>query len=204
MGLVRRGSRPSRPSGIEWLVVGLGNPGREYVDTRHNVGEQAVRDLAARHGERLRPGRDDSVAATMHLDGRRIALAVPLTYMNESGRAVAALTRRHQISDAHRLIIVHDELDLDPGTVRVKSGGGLAGHNGLRSITDSLGTQDYLRVRIGVGKPPSKQAGARYVLAKISARDRPVFDIAIDTAVDAIEMIIGSGFEAAAQQINAR
>lgn len=204
MGLMRRGAKRPLPSGIEWLVVGLGNPGREYVDTRHNVGERAVRDLADRHGERLRPGRDDSVAASIQLDGTRVALAVPLTYMNDSGRAVAALTRRHQIVDAQRLIIVHDELDLAPGVVRVKAGGGLAGHNGLRSITDVLGTQDYLRVRIGVGKPPSKEAGARYVLAKIARREQPLFDAAIETAIDATTMIITAGFDAAAQQINAR
>lgn len=185
-------------------MVGLGNPGREYDGTRHNVGQAAVTLIAERAGERLKAGRDNALIAETRRRETRLVLAVPITYMNDSGRAVASIMRRHRLDDPGRLIVIHDELDLEPGVVRVKSGGGLAGHNGLRSITDHLRTQDYLRVRIGVGKPPHRDAGARHVLTKIPTRERPVFDLAVATAADAALDIVDEGFDAAARLVNAR
>ncbi|MEX2626460.1 MAG: aminoacyl-tRNA hydrolase, partial [Ilumatobacteraceae bacterium] len=138
---------------FEWLVVGLGNPGPKYARTRHNVGEETVALLARRRGDSMKGGRDNALVAESRIDDGRVVLAFPLTFMNESGQAAGALARRYGVDDPAHVIVVHDELDLPPGTVRVKSGGGLAGHNGLRSIAQHLHTQDFLRVRIGVGKP---------------------------------------------------
>ena len=186
-----------------WLVVGLGNPGKKYERTRHNVGQEAVELLASRHGVSLREGRDKALVGEISLPGEqgneKIVLAVPLTFMNESGQAVRPLLKRHNVKPdevATRLVIVHDELDLEPGIVRVKSGGGLAGHNGLRSITSHLSTQDYLRVRIGVGKPPSAAEGADHVLRKLPPTERAVLDDAVVRAADAVESLVGKGLAA--------
>ena len=124
--------------------------------------------------------------------------------MNESGNAIGPLTRRYAINEPLKIIIVHDELDLEPGIVRIKSGGGLAGHNGLQSITQHLKTQDFIRVRIGVGKPPSKDAGADHVLSHIPTRERELLDIAVQIAADAVQLIIAEGLDAAMQNINSK
>ena len=192
-----------------WLVVGLGNPGKKYERTRHNVGQEAVELLASRHGASLREGRDKALVADISLPGadgnEKIVLAVPLTFMNESGQAVRPLLKRHNMKPdeiATRLVIVHDELDLEPGIVRVKSGGGLAGHNGLRSITSHLSTQDYLRVRIGVGKPPSAAQGADHVLRKLPPSERAVLDEAVVRAADAVESLVAHGLAATMNTFN--
>jgi PTH1 family peptidyl-tRNA hydrolase len=134
----------------------------------------------------------------------RAVLAFPLTYMNESGQAVRALVRRYGIDDPTRIVIVQDELDLPPTLVRVKNGGGLAGHNGLRSVVAHLGTQDFLRVRIGVGKPPSKEAGAGHVLSKMPTKQRELYDVAVQDAADAVELIVTEGVDAAMRRYNVR
>ncbi len=186
------------------LVVGLGNPGRAYQRTRHNLGQACVEVLAGRAGETLKAGRDRAMVATASLDGKQVVLAFPTTYMNDSGFAVAALMRRHGVRDPAQLIVVHDELDLSPGTVRIKVGGGLAGNNGLRSITQHLRTQDYVRVRIGIGKPVSKERGADHVLARVSTAEREVFDVAVQVAADAVEAILASGADAAMRTFHTR
>lgn len=200
MGLFGRTS--GRAATFEWLVVGLGNPGSKYAHTRHNVGADTVELLAGRRDDTLRGGRDDALVAESRIDDHRVVFAFPITFMNESGRSVAKLVRRYRVEDPTRLIVVHDELDLEPGVVRVKAGGGLAGHNGLRSITQQLGTQDYLRVRIGVGKPPSKERGAGHVLSRIPTREREVLDVAIERAADAVELIVRDDVEAAMRATN--
>jgi PTH1 family peptidyl-tRNA hydrolase len=187
---------------IDALVVGLGNPGREYARTRHNVGEETVGLLCTRLGVALKAGKDQAAAVDTTLAGKRVVLAFPLTYMNESGQAVRALMKRHGLTEPGRLIVVHDELDLQPGVVRVKVGGGLAGNNGLRSITAHLHTQDYVRVRIGIGKPPSKEHGAQHVLSKLPPSERELLDIAVQRAADAVETIVTHGPDAAMQQFN--
>ena len=150
-----------RGTPADLLVMGLGNPGQEYSRSRHNVGAEVVEELARRHGGRLKKARQQrALTAEVSCGRARLALAVPTTYVNLSGDAASSLIRRYGIDDLEHLVVVHDELDLEPGVVRIKQGGGLAGHNGLRSITQHLKTQDYLRVRIGVGKPPSKERGA--------------------------------------------
>lgn len=192
------------------FVVGLGNPGKEYARSRHNVGEEAVVEIARRYGEVLKASRDSALTADISIrsggGSKRILLAFPTTYMNESGQAVSKLMRRHGIRDIATLgsnfIVLQDELDLAPGTVRVKFGGGLGGHNGLRSITSHVGTQDYTRVRIGVGKPPSKEQGANHVLSKVPAAERKILDVAVQVAADAVESIIAVGIDATMNKFN--
>ncbi len=167
MVLRRPGGRDRRGTPVDLLVIGLGNPGEEYARSRHNVGAEVVAELARRHGGRLRKGRERALTTEVSVDGKRLALAFPTTFVNLSGDAASGLVRRYGIVEPQRIVIVQDELDLPPGVVRIKDGGGLAGHNGLRSITQHLKTQDYLRVRIGVGKPPSKERGADHVLKRI-------------------------------------
>ena len=189
---------------FDWLVLGLGNPGRRYEHTRHNVGEDAVRLLAERLEANLRTGRNDAAVAETRIGDTRVVLAVPLTFMNESGRAAASLVKRFRFTNPERIIVVHDELDLEPGVVRVKAGGGLAGHNGLKSITSALSTQDYLRIRIGVGKPPSAARGADHVLSRIPTREREVLDVSVEIAADAVSSIVTRGAAETMQDINSR
>jgi PTH1 family peptidyl-tRNA hydrolase len=186
------------------LVVGLGNPGKEYAGTRHNVGQEAVELLAERHGVTLKGGKHNALVGEARLDGKLMVLAVPLTYMNESGLAVQSLAKRWSVGedDWTRLLVVQDELDLPPGTVRVKVGGGLAGNNGLRSITKHLKTQDYARIRIGVGKPPNREQGANHVLKRPSRAERTELDIAVQEAADAVELYLAEGAEAAMTRFN--
>lgn len=186
------------------LIVGLGNPGKRYARTRHNVGTDAIEVMAARLGAAMKVGRDRSRIAECRIDDVAVVLAVPTTYMNESGEAVGALARRYKITDPSRIIIIHDELDLEPGSVRIKSGGGLAGHNGLKSISAHLKTDDYARVRIGIGKPPTKERGADHVLSAIPPSERKVLDVAIEVAADAVERIITDGLATAMQEYNGR
>jgi len=206
MGLFDR--RAGKGAPFDWLVVGLGNPGKEYARTRHNVGEDCVRLLAARHRTALKAGRDNALIGEIRfgsdLDAPRVALAFPITFMNESGRAVSALVRRYRIETPDHIIVVHDELDLEPGVMKLKAGGGLAGHNGLRSIAQHLKTNDFLRARIGVGKPPNKERGASHVLTRVPARQRELLDATVAHAADAIEMIVAEGVDAAMREFHAR
>jgi PTH1 family peptidyl-tRNA hydrolase len=205
------------------LVVGLGNPGAELAGTRHNLGAEAVLRLAERHGGRLRSEKGlHAAACTIELAGRRVMLAVPETYMNESGRAVAPLVRRAGVEGdtsgadgdreargdrdagglSERLIVVHDELDLPSGRLKVKSGGGAAGNNGIKSIDRHLHTNDYLRVRVGIGKPPGRQPGADYVLKRPGAAEREVLAAVVEEAADAVELIVTEGAAKAMTRVN--
>ena len=204
MSLFRRSDASKGGTPFEWLVVGLGNPGKQYAGSRHNVGEQVVSLLADRHDTKLKSGRDNALVGEARFGDQRVVLAFPLTYMNESGQAVRALVRRYKIDDPAKIVIVQDELDLPPTLVRVKVGGGLAGHNGLRSVASHLGTQDFVRVRIGVGKPPSKEHGAGHVLSKLSSRQKERYDVAIQEAADAVEIIVTQSPDAAMREYNAR
>jgi PTH1 family peptidyl-tRNA hydrolase len=179
-------------------VVGLGNPGAEFAGSLHNAGSDAVALLAQRHGASLRAEKGVLArVAVVTMGDDRVALAVPTTYMNESGAAVRALATRFGIDEPASVVIVHDELDLPPGTVRLKAGGGLAGHNGLRSVESHLHSSDFLRVRIGVGKPPSAAQGASHVLRRPPKAVREALDVAVATAADAVERIAADGIDAA-------
>ena len=193
--------RPRRGTPADLLVVGLGNPGDEYRGSRHNLGAEVVELLAKRHGGRLRKRKERALVDEVTIDGRRVALAIPLTYVNDSGHAVGALVRRFGV-DPEQLVVVHDELDLSVAELKVKSGGGLAGHNGLRSIVAHLHTQDFQRVRIGVGKPVSKERGADHVLNRFSKRERAEVDVTVEQAADAVETIVRDGVDAAMNRFN--
>jgi PTH1 family peptidyl-tRNA hydrolase len=196
--------RKGKGNPFDWLIVGLGNPGDKYTRTRHNVGEEAVRLLAERHDSTLKGGRDDALIAETRFGEDRVVLAFPITFMNESGRAVGSMVRRYRIESADRLIVIQDELDLPPGDLKIKNGGGLAGHNGLRSITQHLKTQDYLRIRIGVGKPPSREVGKGHVLSRVPRRERELLDVTVVEAADAAELIVAEGVDVAMQRFNVK
>jgi PTH1 family peptidyl-tRNA hydrolase len=184
-------------------VVGLGNPGTEFEGTLHNVGADAVRLVAERAGASLRAEKGvRAQAAMVTLGDQKVALAVPTTYMNDSGAAVRDLVTRFGIEDPAAIVVVHDELDLAPGTVRVKVGGGLAGHTGLRSLESHLHTTDFVRVRIGVGKPPSARQGADHVLKRPPKAVRELLATSLQIAADAVENVAQHGVDAAMQQCN--
>jgi len=182
----------------------LGNPGREYAGTRHNVGAEAVALLARRHGGTLRKRKELSLVCEVAVDGQKLALAFPQTYMNESGRAVRRLVRRYGIEALDRLVVVHDEIDLPVGRVQVKEGGGLAGHNGLRSVKEHLHSAGFVRVRIGVGRPRRARGGAEHVLRQPRRAEREELEVSIEQAADAVEAIVGAGVGAAMNKFNRR
>jgi PTH1 family peptidyl-tRNA hydrolase len=185
------------------LVVGLGNPGPRYADTRHNVGFAVVDLLAERMGVRFAlHKRSNSEIAEGRLSGDKVVLAKPRTYMNESGGPVAGLVRYFSV-EPENLVVAHDDLDLDFGQIRLKRGGGEGGHNGLRSITRSLGTKDYLRLRFGIGRPPGRQDPADFVLKKFSGTERKELDFAVDLAADAAEALLEQGLEATQNRFHA-
>ena len=192
-----------------WLVVGLGNPGQGYAGNRHNVGAMVVDELARRAGTALRTHKARAHAAQVRLGtgpggvpGPAAVIAVPSSYMNESGGPVSGLLRFFSVPP-ERLVVVHDELDLDAGTVRLKRGGGEGGHNGLRSISSSIGTRDYHRVRVGIGRPPGRMDAADFVLRDFSAAERKDLPFLLDDAADAVEALVALGLLDAQQQVHA-
>ncbi len=185
------------------LVVGLGNPGPEYAETRHNVGVRVVELLAARAGGgRFSKHKANADVLEGRLAGRRAVLAVPRTYMNVAGGPVAGLLRYYGVTPTD-LVVVHDDLDLGFGVVRLKQGGGEGGHNGLRSISASIGTKDYLRVRFGIGRPPGRQDPADFVLKRFSGAERKELEFAVDLAADAAEALLRDGLEPAQNHFHA-
>ena len=158
--------------------------------------------VAARHGERLKRGKERALVAEAKVDGKRLALAFPQTYVNDSGLSVAALVRRFGIEDLRRLVVVHDELDLPVGRVKLKIGGGTAGHNGLKSIQAHLHDNGFVRVRIGVDKPPGRRQGADHVLRRPSKGERETLEVAVEVAADAVDAILSEGPEAAMNRFN--
>jgi PTH1 family peptidyl-tRNA hydrolase len=185
------------------LVVGLGNPGPEYERTRHNLGFRVVDVLADRLGARLKAAKGmRALVAEAHDGDRRIILAKPTTFMNASGQAVSELARYYKV-DPQDIVIVHDELDLPVAQLKVKQGGGDAGHNGLKDISKALGTPEYKRVRIGIGKPPGRKQGVDHVLAGFSKKEQSEIDVAVEQAADAALTVVNAGVEAAQQRFHA-
>ena len=184
-----------------WLVVGLGNPGPEYVGNRHNVGHLVLDVLAARAGGRFKAHKSRSEVVEARFNGERVVLAKPRSYMNETGGPIVAVRDFFKVP-TEQIVVVHDELDLDYGVLRLKRGGGDNGHNGLRSVTRSLGTPDYLRVRFGIGRPPGRQDPAVYVLRDFSAAERKDLDLDLDRAADATEALVTGTLEAAQNAFN--
>ena len=203
--MVGRRQLTRRGTPADLLVVGLGNPGDDYARTRHNAGVWVVEELVRRHGGKLRRvKRENADSDELRVGTKRLAVAVPTTYMNESGRAVLPLVRRFGIDDLSRLVIVHDELDLPVGRLKVKFGGGLAGNNGLKSVRAHLRSDAFARIRIGVGKPePGTMKGADYVLRRPARSERPELDRVVGLAADAVEHLLESDIEATMNRFNA-
>ena len=188
-------------------MLGLGNPGAEYAGTRHNVGAEVVAHLADRFASGLSIAKkEQALVAELRVPGHEapVVVAFPQTYMNDSGRAAAALVTRYGIDDPSRIAAVHDELDLDPGVLKLKSGGGFAGHNGLKSLRQHLGTAEFARIRIGVGRPPRPGAGAAWVLKRPPAADRTELDIVVREAADAVVDLADHGIDEAMNRWNGR
>jgi PTH1 family peptidyl-tRNA hydrolase len=188
-----------------WLVVGLGNPGPSYAGNRHNIGYLVNDELAARVGGTFKShktGRADVVEGRLALGGPRVVLARARGYMNESGGPVKALATFYKVAPDH-IIAIHDELDIAFGTLRVKLGGGDNGHNGLKSMRSSLGTGDFYRVRVGIGRPPGRQDPADFVLKRFSGAERKELDFAVDLAADAAEALLSDGLEPAQNRFHA-
>jgi PTH1 family peptidyl-tRNA hydrolase len=179
-----------------WLVVGLGNPGPDYSGNRHNAGFMVLDVLAGTAGGRFKSHRARAEVVEGRLAGRRVVLAKPRSYMNESGGPVKALADFYKVP-LERIVVVHDELDIPYGALRLKMGGGDNGHNGLRSITKSLGGRDYLRVRFGIGRPPGRMDAAAFVLRDFSATERKELDLNLDRAADAVEALLTEGLDRA-------
>ena len=201
----RRGAKERRGTPADLLVVGLANPGAEYAKTRHNAGGDAVELLAQRHGGTLKvESRLRARLSEVSIGDHRVALAIPTTYMNESGDALPGLLDRTGIEDPADLVIVHDELDLEPGRLQLKIGGGIAGHNGLRSIKDVLKTDAFVRLRIGIGRPPGRGPVVTWVLSRPGAADRAAIEVAEVEAGDAVELVSREGAQLAMNTVNAR
>jgi PTH1 family peptidyl-tRNA hydrolase len=187
-----------------WLVVGLGNPGPAYAGHRHNVGHVVAAELADRMGSGFRAhrsGRAEVVEGRLVPGGPRLVLARGRCYMNESGGPVAQLLSFYKVAPDH-LVVVHDELDLAFDTLRVKFGGGDNGHNGLRSIRKALGSGDYFRVRVGVGRPPGRQSPADFVLSDYAPAERKVLPFQVDKAADAVESLVTDGLSVTQSRFN--
>ena len=191
-----------------WLVVGLGNPGPRYAGNRHNVGQMVLDGLAARTGSTFRAHKAQAAVAEARLGvlpggrpGPRAVLAKPTAYMNLSGGPVAGLVRFFSMPPEN-VVVVHDELDIPFGSLRLKRGGGEGGHNGLRDITKALGTKDYVRVRVGIGRPPGRMDAADFVLRDFSTTERKELQFLLDDAADAVELVLTAGLDAAQQKVH--
>lgn len=199
MSWFRRGKPVST---LDLLVAGLGNPGREYARNRHNVGFMVVEELARRHEARFR-AKFHGRLAELRLEGSRVALLAPETFMNESGRSVAAAARYFKLQPEY-LLVAHDDVDLEPGRLQLRPGGGLAGHNGLRSIAAALATKEFLRLRVGVGRPGrgDRRTVADFVLSNFDS-DTDV-EAVVARAADAVELLAGEGLDVAQARFNER
>jgi peptidyl-tRNA hydrolase, PTH1 family len=184
-----------------WLVLGLGNPGPQYAGNRHNAGFMVLDVIASRVGGKFKSHKARSDVLETRLADERVVLGKPRSYMNESGGPAASLRDFFKVP-IEKLIVIHDELDLEPGTLRVKLGGGDNGHNGLKSLRQSLGSGEFYRVRVGVGRPPGRQDPADFVLRDFSARERKELGVQLERAADAVEALIRDGLPAAQNAFN--
>lgn len=186
-----------------WLIVGLGNPGTQYQGNRHNVGQMVLDELGGRMGAgfKTHKARAQVLEGRLGIGGPRVVLAKPISYMNVSGGPVSALANFYGIEPDH-VVAVHDEIDIPFNTVKLKIGGGEGGHNGLRDISKALGTKDYLRVRVGVGRPPGRMDTADYVLRDFGTAELKELPFLLDEAADAVESLLREGLTAAQQRFH--
>jgi PTH1 family peptidyl-tRNA hydrolase len=195
--------RSAPDAGERWILVGLGNPGDRYEGTRHNAGAMVLEVLAQRIGSRFKSHRSGCLVAEGQLSGDRVVVARPTSYMNESGRPVRKLMDFYK-APLDKLVVIHDEIDIPFGEVRLKAGGGTAGHNGLKSIVSHVGSNDFLRVRFGVSRPRGRDATVGHVLDRFSRSERKELPDLLETAADAAERIVEVGAERAMNEFNTR
>jgi PTH1 family peptidyl-tRNA hydrolase len=187
---------------MAWLVAGLGNPGDRYAKTRHNLGQMVAQELARAGGVRLKKVRFlPAHVAELRIDDERVLLVTSTRYMNESGTSYAGVARKQDVSP-ERIVAVHDELEIPPGELRLKLGGGSGGHNGLKSLTQALRTPDYYRVRVGIGRPPGRQDPADFVLVPIGKKDEAEIARWVDRAAEAVRSLISAGLAATQDRFN--
>ena len=197
MSLFRRGSH----DGGRWIIAGLGNPGPKYADTRHNVGAMVLDELVQRSGTSMKRHKAGAFVGETNLAGERVVLVRSVGYMNDSGRPIGALARFYK-TDPEHVVVIYDEMDIPFGEVRLKFGGGVAGHNGARSVRDHLGTPDFVRVRTGIGRP--RDEAIDHVLAKFGGSERKELPDLLTRAADAVERVLEVGVERAMNEINTR
>lgn len=193
----------ARPDGDRLLIAGLGNPGDRYAMTRHNAGAQVLDELSGRAGVKLKRHRSGCLAAETRLQSVAVVLARPTSFMNESGAQVRRLARFYHAAP-DQIVVIHDELDIPFGVVRIKTGGGTAGHNGIRSVASHLASKDFVRVRVGIGRPPGRQDPVDFVLARFSVVERKELPAVISAGADAVECVVELGAERAMNKINER
>lgn len=203
MALRRSRTEGRRGTESVLVVIGLANPGVDYAGSRHNIGGDAVRLVCQRRGATLKlESRQRAMSVTVTTSQGPVTLAVPTTFMNESGAAIPPLLKRTSLADLGHLVIAHDELDLEEGRLQLRFGGGLAGHNGLRSIAHALGTQDFARLRVGIGRPPRKEQVTDYLLRPVTGKQKKHYDELVGTAADALERLLDCDFADAQRQVN--
>ena len=202
MSLFRRRSEGSA-AGDRWIVFGLGNPGEKYAKTRHNAGVMVIAELLDRTGTKLKSHKSGCLIAETNLSGEKAVFARSTSYMNESGRPLGQLMRFYK-AEADMLVVVHDEIDIPFGEVRIKTEGGTAGHNGLKSVANHLGTKEFIRVRIGASRPRGQKEAADHVLSEFSASERKELPEIIGRAADAVEAIVTEGAERAMNTYNTK
>lgn len=184
-----------------FLVVGLGNPGREYRDTRHNIGFMVIERLCAKLGARLNKVQSKALIGSGILEGRKVIMAKPQTFMNLSGQSVGGLVRFYKVPMG-QIIVAHDDLDLPLGMIRIRPGGGSAGQKGMASIIQQLGTQNFARLRLGIGRPPGQMDPSDYVLQRFHSSEQDVLDLVLDRAAEAVGVFMRDGLDMAMNQFN--
>ena len=200
--MLRRQRNRKSTSQPDLLIVGLGNPGEKYKNTRHNVGQEVLHALVARHDGTFKKSKELALCSEVRINSQKVTLALPQTFMNESGLEVQKLVHRYNISNPADLLIVHDELDLPPGSMKIKLGGGLAGHNGLKSIDQHLHTKDFGRLRMGIGKPENSEQGRNYVLKRPSKQEQEQINACLERSIEAIESLLSHGYEKTMNKFN--
>lgn len=199
--IARLEGRRNEEEAMDWIIAGLGNPGPRYADTRHNVGKMIVERLAERHGIALNESRNDARFGKGRIGDARVLLATTLLYMNDSGRAIGPLARFFKV-DPERVLVVYDEMDLPLGRIRIRERGGAGGHNGMRSMIQHLGGQDFPRLRAGIGRPPKDWVGADHVLSRFAEDQLEERDALIERAADALEDLLREGLVGAMNRHN--
>ncbi|MCL5887780.1 MAG: aminoacyl-tRNA hydrolase [Actinobacteria bacterium] len=188
---------------MSWMIAGLGNPGPEYTRTRHNAGFLVIDSLGEDLSAAYWKNEAGALTSSAVLDGDSLLLVKPLTYMNVSGKAIAKLAAKYEYA-VDRIVVVHDDIDIPNGSLRVKAGGGHAGHNGLRSITDELGSEGYIRVRIGVGRPEGRMSGADYVLQPLRGEAWEDLQVSIGQAAECVKHLLAHGVDSAMREFNSK